>query len=204
MSKTCDTYPGFNGRDGDWGEGRWNDDPDIGLAAFTFNYGGLAETAVMRLPSKLRQCKLSYFMAVMGNAAQTYVERVRLVEDRQRLENATGVQLDNIGTIVNLARNGLNDEQYKLFLSVRALVLGSDGTFDVIAAIARTLFDDDFAIHEDYPLAFVIFTNSDTPVQHRSSLSTSFEGCRHSQFDFPFTSLILLVSTLGGPRILML
>ena len=57
------------------------------------------------------------------------------------LANAEGVQLDNIyGQLVGQLRGFMDDDQYRLVLSVRMAVNNSDAAAEEIMAIAATLF----------------------------------------------------------------
>jgi len=166
----------FQGQDGLLDSGRW-DDNEVGLHTLTFDYGGLVRRAVERLPSKLQQPLLSCFVAILATPFQEIKDALAEIRYKTRLENAVGVQLDNIGTIVDLPRNGLNDEQYRLFLKVRVLVLASDGTFEVVAAIMNTLFgSDNFQIIEDFPLGFIIIDTSGTSIGLRQFIVNILRG----------------------------
>ena len=72
-----------------------------------------------------------------------------------RLSTATGTQLDAIGERVDLDRQGLDDDAYRIDLAIKAKqVLPTQATAPQILEIARALVGDDRAIKfVDYPPA---------------------------------------------------
>lgn len=74
------------------------------------------------------------------------------------LDTGVGEQLDGIGRLVNLAREGWNDETYRAFLRAQILVLRSNGTwpdlFGILAALGLTL--SLIAFVENFPAALRI------------------------------------------------
>ena len=74
------------------------------------------------------------------------------------LDTAVGVQLDQLGTIVDLPRRGWVDETYRTLLRAQVLVLRSEGTsvdlFGVLEAIGFTL---SLTSAEEHPAA-IVFT----------------------------------------------
>ena len=77
----------------------------------------------------------------------TYLRRFQTLEDavwevltERGIDDAIGKQLDNIGAIVNRARGGLSDDDYRIALKAEILILRSDGRMnDVIAVAALAL-----------------------------------------------------------------
>lgn len=59
------------------------------------------------------------------------------------LEEATGTQLDGIGTIVGEPRRGRLDDIYRVFLRVRIMVNASDGKIEQLYDIVRTALGED-------------------------------------------------------------
>lgn len=74
------------------------------------------------------------------------------LNDGRQLANAVGVQLDGIGEIVGLKRNGLDDDTYRIFIIGTIAKNFSDGTIPVIRTILILLFDAQYLlIFETYP-----------------------------------------------------
>lgn len=53
------------------------------------------------------------------------------------IENATGVQLDGLGQIIGVERNGLDDEPYRSLLRAYIAINSSGGTIEQLLTIAR-------------------------------------------------------------------
>jgi len=72
------------------------------------------------------------------------------------LEAAAGVQLDGIGSIVGVARDGLEDPAYRVRIGAQVRINLSTGTPEELLQIARALLPGgiDFHIDELYPAAF--------------------------------------------------
>jgi hypothetical protein len=64
---------------------------------------------------------------------------------------AIGVQLDNIGTIVGISRNGLSDAQYLLFIFGKIAENFSDTTLASISSVVGYLFQADQIIIDELP-----------------------------------------------------
>ena len=64
-----------------------------------------------------------------------------------------GQQLDNIGTIVGISRNGLSDAQYLLFIFGKIAENFSDSTLDSITSVVGYLFQADQIIVQELPPA---------------------------------------------------
>jgi hypothetical protein len=64
-----------------------------------------------------------------------------------------GQQLDNIGTIVGISRNGLSDAQYILFIFGKIAENFSDSTLDSISSIVGYLFQANQIIIQELPPA---------------------------------------------------
>ena len=82
--------------------------------------------------------------------AEAYVEviaaRWQVVEDllwqlatERDLDGSVGVQLDGLGDILDERRGGLTDDQYRLFLKAKILVLRSRGRLEELIQILQVL-----------------------------------------------------------------
>lgn len=70
----------------------------------------------------------------------------------RQLYNAVGVQLDQLGTLVGISRNGLDDAQYLLFILGKIGENFSDGTISRTTAIYQILLNATQAMEQDlYP-----------------------------------------------------
>lgn len=69
----------------------------------------------------------------------------QLLEERG-IETGVGAQLDGIGQIVGQARDGRTDDEYRVALRVRLLVLLSDGKREQLLTILREMTADAFTI----------------------------------------------------------
>lgn len=68
---------------------------------------------------------------------------------------AAGTQLDNIGTIVGIQRNGLTDAEYLIFIIGQIVINNSDGSIPVMLNAANIFFDPALLLAFDmYPAEF--------------------------------------------------
>lgn len=99
---------------------------------------------------------------------KSYVAQVQALNDaatellpKVSIDGAAGVQLDGLGQIIGLERQGLSDEAYRSALKGWIQVNRSGGTIDQLNAIVRLLTstaiaDQAFNLIEDTPAAFKI------------------------------------------------
>lgn len=77
----------------------------------------------------------------------------QLLEDRY-LATAEGIQLDRLGTIVGIARDGLNDNKYRLRLRARIFVNVSNGEPETLILVYKLLTLSNLVIFEElFPAA---------------------------------------------------
>ncbi len=96
-----------------------------------------------------------------------FLERIQEIEyviwdlvSLKDLDTAEGVQLDLIGRIVNRAREGRDDDTYRLWLRAQVLINRSSGTPEEMMTLARlvTRADvDEVNIVDWYPARFAIY-----------------------------------------------
>ena len=72
------------------------------------------------------------------------------------LATASGVQLDGIGQIVDLARNGLIDADYFTWLTAKILALSSDGSADRLLDIGALIAAGAWVFGEYFPASFLL------------------------------------------------
>lgn len=95
-----------------------------------------------------------------------YAEEARLVGEAFDLDTATGVQLDAIGAVIGLPRQGFPDDRYRVFLKIQSDLLLSaardganwTGTVNNILTICRTFTGPGPAIslQNSPPYAFLL------------------------------------------------
>lgn len=124
----------------------------------------------------------NHVQQALGRLLQQYKGRPRiegfytaLVQQIQDLENATydlnegrqlwdgtttpavGAQLDAIGTIVGISRNGLDDEQYILIIFGKICENFSDDTIEAVLSVIQYLFQaQQVLVEEIYPAGLYI------------------------------------------------
>ena len=99
---------------------------------------------------------------VIEKLLKIYVRQIQEIEDmlydlkiKRWLDAATGTQLDNLGTIVNEARQGRTDDDYTDALRVRILINISQGTHqDILGVIQGIVGPLSINIYDQYPAGF--------------------------------------------------
>lgn len=78
----------------------------------------------------------------------------------RRLANATGTQLDGLGDIVGIERQGLNDEQYRTAIRFQVGVNFSNGEWETLIDLTRFITGGtDVHIRPNYPAGVEITTD---------------------------------------------
>ena len=78
------------------------------------------------------------------------------LQTMRALATAEGVQLDGIGQIVDLARNGLSDADYFTWLTAKILALSSDGSADRLLDIGALIAAGTWVLGEYFPASFLM------------------------------------------------
>lgn len=73
----------------------------------------------------------------------------------RQIQNAIGAQLDGIGEIVGIERNGLDDQTYLVFIYGKIGENTSDTTKDKIIAITLLVFISNFVLMDEIPPAAI-------------------------------------------------
>lgn len=85
-----------------------------------------------------------------------------LLENFRSLATASGVQLDVLGSHLNVRRDGKLDDAYRREIFIHTLIGASSGTRDDIIALTRIHSTASVTRYWDiYPAAFQVFTNGD-------------------------------------------
>lgn len=85
------------------------------------------ERAVRKLLSRLRQPRTSALVRSWAEQKQRIEDAAHEVAEHLNIEKGFGVILDMIGSIVLAGRNGLSDDDYKIFLRAKARAIRSTG-----------------------------------------------------------------------------
>jgi len=100
------------------------------------------------------------------------VSQIQIAEDtawslvvERTLDQATGVNLDQYGTLLDEPRNGLEDDDYRRVLRARVAADDSDGEGDVILDVVSRLTDsDNVRLTEAYPHTIMVSVVVDAPL----------------------------------------
>lgn len=123
------------------------------------------------------------------------------------LDGAVGVQLDGLGQIIGLERNGLGDDRYRALLRAQIRINTSAGTIEQLNEIIRlvtgtTVADAAFTLVESYPADFkVVFepvmVNGIGPVAAEAMYQAKAAGV-HGVFEYHDTTPIFAFDGAGG------
>lgn len=90
------------------------------------------------------------------------------------LDTSIGAQLDGIGKIVGLDRNGLDDIDYRTALIIQIQINKAGGEPESIIAAIRQLFKtEEIEFKDIYPANYEVYVVSDIIVENAKSLITS-------------------------------
>jgi len=105
--------------------------------------------------------KISDLMnALFGNHSQDFENAARKLLYNISIDRSEGVQLDNIGTIVNQSRLGYNDEYYKILLKVKIGINISEGEIERILTLWKLLTgSENVHLKELFPAKIKLETN---------------------------------------------
>lgn len=79
-------------------------------------------------------------VSVFGKAVQNLEDTLSGLLDKRAISTASGLQLDNIGTILNQPRNGLQDSFYRpVLIGAAALVGNQSGTMESLISLATNV-----------------------------------------------------------------
>lgn len=99
-----------------------------------------------------------YRKPLVSALLRSWLAEVQAVEDalwqvltQRAINNAVGAQLDVLGRIVGQSREGMPDTTYRLWVTVRALVMRSNGTVAELSVIAKKLTSVPLKLEEYYP-----------------------------------------------------
>ena len=97
-----------------------------------------------------------------GNQCQKLENAARKLLYNISIDKSEGIQLDNIGTIVNQGRLGYNDTYYKILLKVKIGINVSEGEIERILTLWKLLIgSDNVTLTENYPGKIKLSTDTD-------------------------------------------
>lgn len=117
----------------------------------------------------------------INSLLSSFIKPVQDIEDQnydlyteRSLDTSIGAQLDGIGRIVGLDRDGLDDVDYRAALIIQIQINKAGGEPESIIAAIRQLFKTEIiAFKEIYPANYEVYITSDTIVENAKALITS-------------------------------
>lgn len=163
-----------------------------------------ANDMVARLLQRFRgKPKLEAFIHLLGRQVQDLENALLGIVAITDLGSVTGVQLDVLGKILQQARNGQDDDTYRLFLRARILVNASQGTVEEVLAVLVLLVPGaTLVLTETDPAAFEVAVTSPVPdladmvVISRLVLEAKSAGIKASIFSY--SEPVFRFDTPGG------
>lgn len=125
-------------------------------------------SAVARLWKQFeQQPNWTDLMSILGQAWRDIDAQQGQVRVQQSVANAEGVQLDLIGELVDVRRNGLADPEYRTAIKVQVQTLIGSGTPEQVVAAVATIVGAGQAVTytELYPATFLVEVEQMTPDQ---------------------------------------
>ena len=129
----------------------------------------LAEQRVLvQMDDTIGNRRFRDLMCILAGPFGIYTDVMADLKTAFEIDTAIGVQLDIIGSIIDLPRSGLTDDRYRVFLSVQTDVLLGQvtgdwtGSVNNILAMVRTLIGTgiatpiDYILHTPYTFELVI------------------------------------------------
>lgn len=121
------------------------------------------EVGTQRLSDNLSKEIIKEFLSVYLAEVFEIEEELVNLANQKSIELAEGVWLDYIGKIVNVRRNGLNDEDYRQELFFKIAVNNADGTPTIIIDLVKTFTEStDVEIFESGTAFFTLYFNGQT------------------------------------------
>ncbi len=118
------------------------------------------------LPEQFKNSEnLKAFIATMINRVQEADNMLFDLWQSRWIDNATGVQLDGLGAIIGVARDGYDDATYKIRIRARIQSNVSNGTADDVLRVAALLASStgvSLAYQDLYPAGFQIILSGGT------------------------------------------
>lgn len=124
------------------------------------------------------QPRLAAIITALVQQIQDLEDAIYPLDVGRQLATAVGVQLDGLGELIGLKRNGLDDATYRLFLIGTIAKNYSDTTLPTIQTILDLLLDPEvLLIFEKYPAAIAVeFSGSIREPSLYSLVATLVQG----------------------------
>lgn len=100
----------------------------------------LAQTKALLMQQYKGSARLNAVIAAIVAQIQELEVQLFAVDAGRTLFGSVGQQLDNLGTLFNVARNGLTDDEYRLFILGAIAEDNSDTTINTIVNVTLLLF----------------------------------------------------------------
>ena len=113
-----------------------------------------AQIALERTPLQFHQPRITALIQALALGVQCLEDAIFDLDISSTLPNATGATLDQWGSLVGERRGGLSDDDYRVFIEAKLLVLRSNGTPDELIEIFRRITAPQISIrYAQYPRA---------------------------------------------------
>ena len=123
---------------------------------------------VSLLPDYLKHDTLEAILTIFLNRLKVVEDSAITMAEFRLLANAEGTYLDEIGSQMNIPRNGQNDDDYRAILLIRQAA-GKSGTRPQIAETLDSLFSStDWSIYKGYNYRIDVYAS--TPCFELSSV----------------------------------
>lgn len=104
---------------------------------------------------------VTYIKNIVGSLSECQNSMFQLLDERG-ISTAIGAQLDLIGKIVDMPRNGLSDEAYRTMLYFKAALNNSEGTpNEILSSVKIVTQADSTRLWEHYPACVYVYTDGD-------------------------------------------
>ena len=124
---------------------------------------------VSLLPDYLKHDTLEAILTIFLNRLKVVEDSAITMAEFRLLANAEGTYLDEIGSQMNIPRNGQNDDDYRTILLIRQAAAGKSGTRPQISETLDSLFSStDLSIYKGYNYRIDVYAS--TPCFELSSV----------------------------------
>lgn len=121
------------------------------------------QEGIQRLSDKLSKEVIQEFLSVYLEEVFEIEEELVELANQKSINLAEGIWLDYIGKIINVKRNGLNDEDYRQELFFKIAVNNADGTPNIIIDLIKTFTESlDVEVFESGTAFFTLYFNGQT------------------------------------------
>lgn len=116
---------------------------------------------VSLLPDYLKHDALEAILTIFLNRLKVVEDSAIAMAKFRLLANAEGAYLDEIGSQMNIPRNGQNDDDYRTILLIRQAAAGKSGTQSQIAETLDSLFySTDWSIYKGYNYRIDVYAST--------------------------------------------